>query len=210
VYNASAQIDLYYQDDTRQSDERTYALLYKRLREMDVPEWMAPIIYKTTEKPWEYYLDMSRQLWDECRHAMMGEVGLYQDGVPFYKYPISMISSLSVNNDLDPLAAHAALWNIEQTLMHKQTGKRWEWIISKSSDNELAAMFQDYDWADEVLHAQIGRKWLLPYFESIENLKSFVAANTHQWHKYILLSKQEEWWPAFIADIRESRARIKG
>ncbi|MGD8749849.1 MAG: hypothetical protein PVG14_00430 [Anaerolineales bacterium] len=26
---------------------------------------------------------------------------------------------------------------------------------------ELAVLFQDFDWADEVLHAQIGRRWLL-------------------------------------------------
>ena len=47
----------------------------KRLREIDVPEMMAPILFKTHGKPWEYYRDMSRQLWDEARHAMMGEVG---------------------------------------------------------------------------------------------------------------------------------------
>src|SRR5262249_39150547 len=50
-------------------------MLYKRLREIDVPEMMARIITETPGKPWSYYRDMSRQLWDEARHAMMGEVG---------------------------------------------------------------------------------------------------------------------------------------
>src|SRR5262249_52929696 len=50
-------------------------MLYKRLREIDVPEMMASIIHQTKGKPWGYYRDMSRQLWDEARHAMLGEVG---------------------------------------------------------------------------------------------------------------------------------------
>ena len=43
-YNQSALIDEYCDDEARPADERAYALAYKRLREMDVPEWMAPII----------------------------------------------------------------------------------------------------------------------------------------------------------------------
>jgi len=42
---------------------------------VDVPEMMSSIITETTEKPWAYYRDMSRQLWDEARHAMMEGVG---------------------------------------------------------------------------------------------------------------------------------------
>ena len=43
-FNQSALIDEYCEDEARPADERAYALAYKRLREMDVPEWMAPII----------------------------------------------------------------------------------------------------------------------------------------------------------------------
>lgn len=122
-----------------------YALFYKRLREIDVPEWMAPIIYKTEGKSWEYYLDLSRQLWDEARHAMMGEVGLYHDGVPFYKYPVDIESSMSLNTEYEPLEAHIILWGIEQSLMPRQTGKAYELIVAEQSSHPLAPMFQDYD-----------------------------------------------------------------
>ena len=56
-------------------------MFYKRLREIDVPEMMASIIAETPGKPWGYYRDMSRQLWDEARHAMMGEVGFAAIGL---------------------------------------------------------------------------------------------------------------------------------
>ena len=55
-------------------------MLFKRLREIDVPEMMAGIITETQGKPWGYYRDMTRQLWDEARHAMMGEVGFVANG----------------------------------------------------------------------------------------------------------------------------------
>ena len=40
-FNCSANIDDVYADESRPADERAYALVHKRLREMDVPEWMA-------------------------------------------------------------------------------------------------------------------------------------------------------------------------
>ena len=207
-FNRSAKIDEYYQDESRGYDERVSALLYKRLREMDVPEWMAPIIYKTRGKPWEYYRDMSRQLWDEARHAMIGEVGLYAKGVPFYRYPIDLKSSMSLNDDFKPIEAHLILWGIEQSLMPRETGKRWEWEIAMESHDKLAAMFQDYDWADEVLHAQIGRKWLIPEFGTRSNMLSTWEELWQRWlaamEPLAARSKQEEWWPDFIAEVRRN------
>ena len=207
-FNSSARIDEYYADEARPLDERVYALLYKRLREMDVPEWMAPIIYKAHGKPWDYYADLSRQLWDEARHAMLGEVGLYRDGMPFYAYPLDLKSSQSLNTQMSPLEAHLVLWHIEQGLM-PHTGKRREFNIAQEANDPLATVFQDFDWADEVLHAQIGRRWLASEFGSPEEMRAAAEtarANwTQTWETLRPLSAQQEWWPAFLADIRHRR-----
>jgi hypothetical protein len=212
-YNFAGKIDDYYLEETRPSDERTYALIYKRLKEMTVPEWMGPIIYKTQGKPWDYYVDMSRQLWDEARHSMLGEVGLYQDGVEFYKYPIDFRTSLTLNTKFEPLEAHMILWYFEQRQMPKKTGKRLEWVIAKSSDNELAQTFQDYDWADEVLHTQIGRKWLVPEIGGLEELKKkaeeLLPRIVEERAKLDERSDQKQWWPEFLAEIRAGRERIR-
>jgi hypothetical protein len=213
-YNSTANFDQYYFDENRPADERTYALLFKRLREMDVPEWMGPIIYKTNGKPWEYYQDLSRQLWDEARHSMMGEVGLYQDGVEFYKYPIEFLTTMALNITASPLEAHLVLWYIEQGLMPKDIGKHFEWVVAKASDNELARTFQDYDWADEVLHAQIGRKWLVSEFKNMVELKqraeSVMNRNLAEKVRLSQRSDQQEWWPEFLAEIRAGRERTRG
>lgn len=41
----------------------------------------ASIIAETTGTPWAYKVDMTHQLWDEARHAMMGEVCSVRTGI---------------------------------------------------------------------------------------------------------------------------------
>jgi hypothetical protein len=59
---------------------KSIMLYFKRMREIDVPEMMSSILVESVDRPWEFYLDMTRQLWDEARHAMMGEVGFVSLG----------------------------------------------------------------------------------------------------------------------------------
>jgi hypothetical protein len=212
-FNASALIDVYYNDPALSSEERIYALLYKRLREMDVPEWMAPIIFNTKGKPFQYYLDLSRQLWDECRHAMMGEVGLARDGIPFYRYPLDLKSSASLNANFSPLDAHVVLWGIEQSLMARETGKQYEWTIARDGRDDLAATYQDYDWADEVLHAQIGRRWLQSEFADTATMHQYAQEVITRWLEdtktFAQFSDQKPWWQDFLREARSSRAALE-
>ncbi len=204
--NMAAKVDDYYQDESRPYKERVYALVHKRLREMDVPEWMGRILCETPGKPWRYYVEMSRQLWDEARHAMMGEVALYRDGPPLYTYPVDGKMAMVLNTEFTPLEAHLMLWSIEQGLMARETGKRLEWLVAKNGDDELLATFQDYDWADEVLHAQIGRRWLKPDFESNEQMRA--RAQSVQERAIEPLERvtsqydQKNWWPDFLETMR--------
>jgi hypothetical protein len=209
-FNATAKIDEYYKDESLPSDERAWALACKRLREMDVPEWMAPILFKTREKPWEYYREMSRQLWDEARHAMMGEVSLVSLGIPFYAYPIDWAASVSLNTEFTPLEAHLILWRIEQDLMPGGSGKRYEWYVAGLHDDPFFIALQDYDWADEVLHAQIGRRWLTSELERAE-LKAVTTRLLERWEPrlqaYAEQSTGAEWWPEFVERARRNVSR---
>jgi hypothetical protein len=205
-HNHAAKIDDYFCDESYRPDERAAALLFKRVREMDVPEWMAPIIFKTKGKSWDYYREMSRQLWDEARHAMMGEAGLAAMGIPFYQYPISMNVSTLLNESFEPLEAHLVLWTIEQNLMKKETGKPFEWAVAAGSGNALAKLYHDYDWADEVLHAQIGRRWLQSEFPDLAAMKARGDELLKRWWSMEATvagrSKQINWWPEFVEGRR--------
>lgn len=211
-FNGSALIDEYYLDPNRAPDERTYALAYQRLREMDVPEYMSPIIFHTRGKPWEYYHDMSRQLWDETRHAMMGEVSLYRCGVPFYAYPIDIRGSYTLNRRFTPLEAHITLWYVEQGLMPRKTGKRLQMQIAEVNGDPFFIALQDYDWADEVLHAQIGRRWLEEDSPGSGPRRAIGAELYKRWEDAIeeerVRSDQLPWWPEFMARARAAMAGV--
>jgi hypothetical protein len=179
-------------------------MLYKRLREIDVPEMMASIIAQTPNKPWGYYRDMSRQVWDEARHAMMGEVGFVALGVDWTKVKITFNWSYRLNTECTPMERHGVLYFIEQGLMPK-TGKRYEFETGQASGLPLIATLQDFDWADEVLHSQIGRQWYVPEFGTLQKALEF---GDRAWSKVLSnwvtvrdqgLTKHENWWPAVYA-----------
>jgi hypothetical protein len=175
-------------------------MLFKRIREIDVPEMMASIIHETKGKPWEYYRDMTRQLWDEARHAMLGEVGFTALGVDWTQARVTHNWSLRLNTECTPIERHAVLYFIEQGLMTK-TGKRYEWEVAVESGLPLMATIQDYDWADEVLHAQIGREWYIP---QVGSWKEALDYGDRCWSKILSnwhsvrdqgLTRHENWWP---------------
>jgi hypothetical protein len=176
-------------------------MLFKRLREIDVPEMMASIITETKGKPWGYYRDMSRQLWDEARHAMMGEVGFVALGVDWTKAKVTWNWSYRLNTECTPAERHGVLYFIEQGLMPK-TGKRYEFETAQHSGIPLMATIQDFDWADEVLHSQIGRLWLVPDYGSLQEC---LAYGDRAWSKILSnwtavkakgLTTHDNWWPA--------------
>ena len=205
-FNQSAPIDAIWEDQSRPPDERAYALVYKRLREIDVPEWMAPIIADAGDEPFERRRELGRQLWDEVRHAMMGQAALERQGVPFHAYPIEIQGSMALNTRFTPREAHLLLWVIEQDLMAAATGKRHEHEIAALHGDPLLMTFQDFDWADEVLHARTGRRWIVASFPSRDAAE---AAARDVWRRYDAVaaelaerSAQAEWWPAFLAAMR--------
>jgi hypothetical protein len=200
-WNQGVNAEAFIYDPAVPAKSKTLMMLFKRLREIDVPEMMASIIVETKGKPWEYYRDMSRQLWDEARHAMMGEVGFVALGVDWSRARITHNWSYRLNTECSPLERHAVLYFIEQGLMTK-TGKRYEWEVGVESGQPLIATLQDYDWADEVLHAQLGRLWYIP---QIGDWKRALAYGDECWSRILSnwesvrdrgLTEHANWWPA--------------
>ena len=198
--NMGVNAEVFLYDEQMPSNAKTLMMFYKRIREIDVPEMMASIITETPDKSWGYYRDMIRQLWDEARHAMMGEVGFVAAGVDWRKVMINFTWSMALNTQLKPIERHAVLYFIEQGLMPK-TGKRYEWEVGLASKNPLSATFQDYDWADEVLHARIGRDW---YLKEFDDPKQAVKYGDDCWSKVLMgweewrkrgLTQHRNWWP---------------
>ncbi len=187
-------------------DERILALMCRRIVEMDVPEYMTRIIVQSTDEPWEYYVEMTRQLWDEVRHASMGTIYFENRDVD-WKRLIAIHPGMSIRlGTLSIQDAHNVLYAIEQNLMPAKTGKKLEYQISVNANEPLAAQIQDYDWADEVLHVHTGRKWLLPKTglpsgEAVKRGWELRAQTVDVLSEYDDRGEQKNWWPAFVEEV---------
>jgi len=200
-YNMAVNAEVFLYDPAFAPAPKTLMMFYKRLREIDVPEMMASILAQTPGKTWNYYRDMTRQLWDEARHAMMGEVGFASLDIDWAKkVMVNFTWSLALNTQLTPIERHAVLYFIEQGLMPRN-GKRFEWETALASGSPLSALFQDYDWADEVLHARIGRDW---YLKEFPDAKKAMEYGDQCWSKVLMnweawrdegKTQHRNWWP---------------
>jgi hypothetical protein len=176
LFDTSTPADAAYLDESRPADERNAALLFKRVREMDVPEviagiiaerWMAARNAARDGRPpggpdWTYFTNMCRQMWDEARHAMLGETLLEQRGLEWRRLPINATFSYKLARWCAPVERHILLYAIEQSLMPRTTGKPYEHRVAAESGDALSRLFHDFDWADEVLHVEIARRCLRP------------------------------------------------
>lgn len=212
-YNMGVHAEAFLYDPQFPARAKTLMMYYKRLREIDVPEMMASLLTEMGDKPWEFYRDLTRQLWDEARHAMMGEVGFVAQGIDWSRLVmVNFTWSKGLNEQLTAQERHAVLWFIEQGLMNK-TGKRFEWEVGTASGDALAEAFQDYDWADEVLHARIGRDWFVKDFDNDPHRAA--AYGSACWSKVVSdweqlrrdgLTAHRNWWPELYGEF----CRLRG
>ena len=99
--------------------------------------------------------------------------------------------------------------------MAGETGKRSEYETAVAAGDALSAHFHDYDWADEVLHAQIGRRMLkregISSDEAREHAKEIHAKTWAALDAYRALDEQHDWWPAFVRRVlgTESAAEVR-
>ena len=94
------------------------------------------------------------------------------------------------------------LYAIEQSLMPAETGKRYEYQTARDAGDPLSAHFHDYDWADEVLHAHIGRRWLKPEgIGTAQALELAEAIHDRTWKaldRYRTGEPEGDWWDALV------------
>jgi len=138
---------------------RLYAKMRVRQEEMTAAELIAGVLYSQRNMPWPFYRDLARHLWDEVRHALFGQAALENEGIDWMSQP-QYTSDYDVNAPKIPAAQYAWLAiGIEEGAM-KRPGKAAEYEFCRDeAKHPLMAQFQDYDWADEVVHANLGRKW---------------------------------------------------
>ncbi len=151
-----------------QEDVHTYLdyIMGLRLSEINVAEGLAIVLFETPAMPWSFYLDISRHCWDEMRHSLFGEVGIEATHANAAAVPMRDYEGVFVMES-SPLEQYAVLGlEVEGKNMRYPPGKRQEWEYARDvAKHPLMTTFQDFDWADEVLHVNIARRQLDSWFE---------------------------------------------
>ena len=144
--------------------DRLVFMMRGRLNELAAAENPASALWELAlagALPFAGLVELSRHMWDEIRHSMLGQAVLESLGHDIRAWPLRIgpgYGYLSVG----PLERYAHLGlNVEQGMMRYPPGKReeYEWCRDLAR-YPLAAMYQDYDWSDEVYHTQIARRWV--------------------------------------------------
>jgi hypothetical protein len=133
---------------------------------------------------------------------MMGTVAFESRGVDWTKIPLNIGFPLRLNLYATPQERQIMLYAIEQSLMPSDTGKRFEYETAVEAGDELSAHFHDYDWADEVLHAQIGRRALkregITRADAIQLGREIHERTWSALEQYKSHEPQTNWWPDFV------------
>jgi hypothetical protein len=86
--------------------------------------------------------------------------------------------------------------------MPSKTGKQYEWDVAVATANRLTELIQDYDWADEVLHAKIGRDWIVPELGGQDEAMdygnkawSYALKDSYDKFQNEGLTEHKNWWP---------------
>ena len=93
-WNQGVNAEAFLYDDQYPAEAKALMMLFKRLREIDVPEMMAASSPRRRASRGATTATCRGRLWDEARHAMMGEVGFVALGVDWTKARITFNWSL--------------------------------------------------------------------------------------------------------------------
>lgn len=151
--------------ENEHTSERFAQMLATRLSEITAAEGLAFVLCEVEDQPWPFYVDISRHLWDEVRHTLFGEAAteyIFGDraAMPIRDFDLTYVFQMT------PLQQYAALGlGIEAAMMKYPPGKREEYEFCRDvAQDPLMTTFQDFDWADEVLHVNIARRQLKEWF----------------------------------------------
>jgi hypothetical protein len=178
-----------------------------RVSEINVAEGLAIVLFETPAMPWSFYLDISRHCWDEMRHSLFGEAAIEvihadRGALPMRDYEGAFVMESS------PLEQYAVLGLIvEGKNMKYPPGKRQEWEFARdSAKHPLMTTFQDFDWADEVLHVNIARRQLDSWFEGgLKTIGTFAeSGNKHR------TTVKHRHAPTYLPDYQRSAQTDEG
>jgi uncharacterized ferritin-like protein (DUF455 family) len=134
--------------------ERVHGIM---VGEMQAMEGAGRTVYDFPDAPWEFTMDMARQVWDESRHVEIylrlldhldGYIGEYPETTILWRCACAEDAAArvaGVNRGLEGLAC-----DVFNQLVH----------IARKIGDPVLERAVDYVLADEITHVRMGSKWL--------------------------------------------------
>ena len=154
------------------------------LQEVQAADSCASMLFEAPDMPWDFFLDMSRHMWDEARHAMFGEAKLLEFGTNAAATGLST-KAYAMRQTLSPLDRYAALSTQEADAF---PGKHQGLKDAVANNDALSAKAWSYDIADETQHLRFGTKWIPVMLEKTGEPRSLeqVKADACNWRVSVL------------------------
>lgn len=152
------------------SGERNLAeLMHHTLMGTEIPtiEMTAALIRDFPDTPWEFVRDISRQLWDEARHAEMCIRRLRQSGFEIGDFPCDH-KTWSLTNGR-PLELRLAIHQRIGEWLGVDAAIEWTRRMESSRDLRTAGLL-NFIVEDEISHVAIGNRWLNVFCGSEEKV----------------------------------------
>jgi len=194
-------------DPEASPEARNIALLALRLNAMNYAEVLASIIAESPDLEEAEVRELSRQIWDEARHALGGEAAFEARRVDWTRVPMSVAVAAALNRDASPAERRLLLYALEQQLLQRRA--TWHEVeTATDAGDPLAAHYFDFEQAADQHHARRMRARLV----AAGQLTAEVAEQLDQIRRRILGSDGAEpsvssdWWPALLRAADQGRA----
>jgi hypothetical protein len=143
--------------ETGEYERERLELIRVQRDEIDAIETFANVLYDLPSAPFDLQFDLARFIWDEARHAEMGQQSLAQLGFDPYDVPCGIIG-INVRAPLPPELALAQISIFGELNMVGRLRRLAQWAY-QSKDRPTGIGF-DFIHADELIHLRRGRAWL--------------------------------------------------
>ena len=125
--------------------------------EMQAAETLASVLWEVEGMEWDFYYDVARHCYDECRHSKMGEERVRELGHEIFEFP-QFTGNYAWRQLYDPMRRYCMLtYIIEQDSFALKHETYKNYVRSGDAKSAEAIM---YDIIDETMHVRWGQKWV--------------------------------------------------
>jgi hypothetical protein len=144
-------------------------------QEMQAAETLASVLWEVDDMDWDFYYDVARHCYDECRHSKMGEERVRELGHQLHDFP-QFVGNYAWRQLYDPMRRYCMLTYIIEQDSFALKHETYKGYVSHGDATSAEAVL--YDIIDETMHVRWGQRWvpeLIKHQGESKDLDSVIA-----------------------------------